>query len=70
MVRFERVKERKIAAHRRALLRKESQIAEHSRRLRDIETRVARETAKARETATELSNLCRIRYFTHLIIAK
>ncbi|TKY62823.1 F-box protein SKIP24 [Spatholobus suberectus] len=60
-LRFERDKERRIAADRRAVLRKESQIAEHSRRLRDIQTRVAQETARAAQTAQELSNLRRVR---------
>ncbi|MED6197341.1 hypothetical protein PIB30_055708 [Stylosanthes scabra] len=59
--RFERDKERRVAAHRRALLRKESQVAEHSRRLRAIETRVSQETSKMRETVAELSNLRRVR---------
>ncbi|XP_027913600.1 F-box protein SKIP24 isoform X2 [Vigna unguiculata] len=60
-LRFERDKERRIAAHRRAVLRKESQIAEHSRRLREIQTRVAQETATATQTAQDLSNLRRAR---------
>ncbi|MED6218315.1 hypothetical protein PIB30_025719 [Stylosanthes scabra] len=66
--RFERDKERRVAAHRRALLRKESQVAEHSRRLRVIETRVNQETSKMRETVAELSNLRRVRYFVNLIL--
>ena len=70
MVRFERDKERRVAAYRRALLRKESQVAEHSRRLRDIETRVGQETTKMRETIAELSNLRRVRYHAYLIVAK
>ncbi|XP_027352309.1 F-box protein SKIP24 [Abrus precatorius] len=60
-LRFERDKERRIAAHRRVLFRKQSQISEHARRLRDIETRVAHETIKAKETAQELYNLRRVR---------
>ncbi|KAL1352306.1 hypothetical protein HN51_016299 [Arachis hypogaea] len=59
--RFERDKERRVAAHRRAVLRKESQVAEHSRRLRAIETRINQETSKMRETVAELSNLRRVR---------
>ncbi|KAI4348518.1 hypothetical protein L6164_009232 [Bauhinia variegata] len=58
---FERDKERRIAAHRRAVLRKESQIAEHSRKLRQIETRMAQESTKMRETVAELSNLHKVR---------
>jgi len=68
VVRFERHKERRIAAHRRAVLRKEGQIAEHSRRLRENRTRVAQETARATQTAQDLSNLRRARYSTHLIV--
>ncbi|KAL2320540.1 hypothetical protein Fmac_029509 [Flemingia macrophylla] len=60
-LRFERDKERRIAAHRRAVLRKESQISEHSRSLRDIQARVSQETAKATQTAQDLSNLRRAR---------
>ncbi|KAF7819221.1 F-box protein SKIP24 [Senna tora] len=59
--RFEKDKERRLAAHRRAVLRKESQIAEHSRKLRDIENRTAQESTKMRETAVELSNLRKVR---------
>ncbi|XP_004493251.1 F-box protein SKIP24 isoform X2 [Cicer arietinum] len=59
--RFERDKERKIAAHKRVVLRKESQIAEHSRRLHDIQTRVSQEKIKAIQTSTELSHLLRVR---------
>ncbi|CAI8613711.1 unnamed protein product [Vicia faba] len=59
--RFERDKERKIAAHRRAVLRKESQISEHSRRLHDIQTRMSQEKNKAIQTSTELSHLRRVR---------
>jgi len=61
VVRFERDKERRIAAHRRAVLRKESQVAEHSRRLKDMKTRLAQETTKATQTAQDLSNLRRLR---------
>ncbi|XP_058750631.1 F-box protein SKIP24 [Vicia villosa] len=60
-LRFERDKERKIAAHRRAVLRKESQISEHSRRLHDIQTRVSQEKIKAIQTSNELSHLRRVR---------
>lgn len=60
-LRFERDKERKIAAHRRVVLRKESQILEHSRRLHDIQTCVSQEKLKAIQTSTELSHLRRVR---------
>lgn len=69
MLRFERDKERKIAAHRRVVLRKESQILEHSRRLHDIQTRVSQEKLKAIQTSTELSHLRRVRYFFFQLIA-
>ncbi|RYR03769.1 hypothetical protein Ahy_B06g083053 [Arachis hypogaea] len=51
---FERDKERRVAAHRRTVLRKESQVAEHSRRLCAIETQINRETSKMRKTITEI----------------
>lgn len=60
-IRFEKDKERRIAAHRRAIFRKESQIAEHSRKLRDIENRIIQESTKMRETAAELSNFRKVR---------
>lgn len=69
LVRFEKDKERRIATHRRAVLRKESQIVEYSRKLRDIEIRVAQETNKMREAAVELSNLHKVRFVANLIIA-
>ncbi|XP_024027133.1 F-box protein SKIP24 isoform X3 [Morus notabilis] len=59
--RFEREKEKKIAAHRRAVLRKESQIAEHSRKIREFENSLAVESDKMRATLVELSNLRKIR---------
>ncbi|KAJ7971984.1 F-box protein skip24-like [Quillaja saponaria] len=60
-LRFERDKERKIAAHKRAVLRKESQISGHYLRLRDIEVQIGRESERIRETVAELSNLHRVR---------
>ncbi|KAG2689922.1 hypothetical protein I3760_09G162900 [Carya illinoinensis] len=59
--RYERDRERKFAAHKRAVLRKESQIAEHSRKLRGLETRLAEETDNMRATISELSNLRKVR---------
>ncbi|PON66285.1 F-box domain containing protein [Parasponia andersonii] len=59
--RFERDREKKIAAHRRAVLRKESQIAEHSRKLRELGFRLAEEKEKMRATLVELSNLSKVR---------
>lgn len=59
--RYERDRERKLAAHKRAVLRKESQIGEHSRKLRAIESRLAKETENMRATIVELSNLGKVR---------
>ncbi|KAF5475710.1 hypothetical protein F2P56_007486 [Juglans regia] len=59
--RYERDRERKFAAHKRAVLRKESQIAEHSRKLRGLETRLVEETDNMRATISELSNLRKVR---------
>ncbi|KAB1223116.1 F-box protein SKIP24 [Morella rubra] len=59
--RYERDRERKLAAHIRAVLRKESQIGEHSRKLRAIESRLAKETENVRATIVELSNLGKVR---------
>lgn len=67
--RFEKDKERRIAAHRRAVFRKESQIAEHSRKLRDIESRITEESIKMRESAAELSNLHKVRFVADLLLA-
>ncbi|KDP39627.1 hypothetical protein JCGZ_02647 [Jatropha curcas] len=60
-IRFEREKERKVAAHRRAVLRKESEIMERERKMKGIETRLCEETEKMRATASELSNLHKVR---------
>lgn len=59
--RYERVRERKIAAHRRAVLRKESEIAELSGKLRGIETGLAQEGETMRATFAEFSNLGKVR---------
>ncbi|GMN35181.1 hypothetical protein TIFTF001_042183 [Ficus carica] len=59
--RFEREKEKKMAAQRRAVLRKESQVAEHSRKIRELESRLAVESDKMRATLVELSNLRKVR---------
>ncbi|ONH94475.1 hypothetical protein PRUPE_7G018500 [Prunus persica] len=60
-LRYERDRDKKIAAHRRAVLRKESQVLERFMRLRDMETRLAEETNKMRATLAELSNLSNVR---------
>lgn len=60
-IRFEREREHKLGAHRRAVLRKESQIAEHSSKFREIEARIKQEKEKLKSTAVELSNLHKVR---------
>ena len=59
--RFEKDREKKIAAHRRVVLRKESQIAEHSRKLRELESCLADENNKMKTALVELSNLSKVR---------
>lgn len=60
-IRFEREKERKVAAHRRALLRKESEIAELCRRIREMETQLSEETQRLQAATVEFSNLEKVR---------
>ncbi|XP_050382206.1 F-box protein SKIP24 [Argentina anserina] len=60
-LRYERDRNKRRAAHQRALLRKESQIIEHSRKLRDLETQLTQETQKRRATLVELSNFHKVR---------
>ncbi|XP_057467935.1 F-box protein SKIP24 isoform X4 [Actinidia eriantha] len=60
-IRFERDRDRKLAAHRRAVLRIESQVAEHSRKLQEIKLRSVEETEKMKATVAELSNLRKVR---------
>ncbi|XP_031251768.1 F-box protein SKIP24-like isoform X2 [Pistacia vera] len=60
-IRFEKDRERKLAAHRRAVLRKESQVAENLRKIREIERKLREETDKMKSTVAELSNLRRVR---------
>ncbi|KAJ8425817.1 hypothetical protein Cgig2_028178 [Carnegiea gigantea] len=55
--RYEKDKARRVAAHRRAVLRIESRIAEYTRRLQELEDRRAEEADKIRTVASELSNL-------------
>ncbi|XP_062113745.1 F-box protein SKIP24 [Humulus lupulus] len=59
--RFERDREKKLAAQRRALLRKESQIAEHLERVKELASRLAEEQDRMRATLAELSSLSKIR---------
>lgn len=58
---FERDKDRKVLAHRRAVLKIESKIAEHSRKISEIKHLLAGETEKLRNTLLELSNLRNVR---------
>ncbi|CAH2038543.1 unnamed protein product [Thlaspi arvense] len=59
--RFEREKDRKVAAHRRALLRKESEISELCRRIRELEARLSEEAERFEAASVEFLNLQRIR---------
>ena len=63
MIRFEKDRARKLADHRRAVLRVESQIGEHSRKLQEIDHRRLQETQKLRAALAELSTLQKVRYF-------
>lgn len=60
--RYEKDKARKLAAHRRAVLRVESRIAEHLRRIQDLTAKRAEENRKIKATFLELSNLHKVRY--------
>ncbi|XP_021667903.2 F-box protein SKIP24 [Hevea brasiliensis] len=60
-IKFEREKDRKVAAHRRAVLRKESEIVERERKIREIETRLRLETENMTAASIELSNLHKVR---------
>ncbi|XP_023645575.1 F-box protein SKIP24 isoform X2 [Capsella rubella] len=59
--RFERDKERKLAAHRRALLRKESEISEWRRRIRELEARLTEEAERLQSASREFSDLHKAR---------
>ncbi|XVE90259.1 hypothetical protein DITRI_Ditri20bG0064600 [Diplodiscus trichospermus] len=60
-IRFERERERKLLAHKRAVLRKESQVSEHLRKLRKFEVRLRDEREKLKSAVSELSNLHKVR---------
>ncbi|XP_060176662.1 F-box protein SKIP24-like [Lycium barbarum] len=60
-IRYEKVREQKLLAHRRAVLRIQSEINEHSRRIREMELRSAEEKEKMKNTVAELLNLRKIR---------
>ncbi|KAG7653581.1 F-box-like domain superfamily [Arabidopsis suecica] len=59
--RFEREKERKVAAHRRALLRKESEISEWGRRIRELEARLSDEAERLQSSSLQFSDLLKVR---------
>ncbi|KAG2267712.1 hypothetical protein Bca52824_062267 [Brassica carinata] len=59
--RFEREKERRLAAHRRSLLRKDSEISEWGRRIRELERRLSEEAERLQAASVEFSNLQRVR---------
>lgn len=59
--RFERDKERKLAAHRRALLRKESEISEWRRRIRELESRLSEEAERLQAASVQFSDLLKVR---------
>ncbi|XP_017255462.1 F-box protein SKIP24 [Daucus carota subsp. sativus] len=54
---FKRDKEKKVLAHKRAVLRMESRIAEHSRRISELESLLGKEVMRLKAAASELSNL-------------
>ncbi|KAK6942085.1 hypothetical protein RJ641_027462 [Dillenia turbinata] len=60
-LRFERDRMRKLAAHRREVLRMESLIADQERKLQAIKDRSSAEKDKLNATLSELSNLQRAR---------
>lgn len=61
IVRYEKDKAKRIAAHTRVVLRIESRIAEHSRKLEELRTRRLEETDRMKAVASELSNLHKVR---------
>lgn len=58
---FERDKEKKALAHKRAVLRIESRIAEHSRRISELRSSLRKEVDRLKAAALELSNLRNVR---------
>lgn len=59
--RYEKDREKKRLAHRRAVLRIESEIAERLRKIREIKLQLLEEKKKMNKAAAELFNLHRIR---------
>ncbi|GMH29973.1 hypothetical protein Nepgr_031816 [Nepenthes gracilis] len=60
-IRYEKDRTRKLAAHRRAVLRSESVIAQHSRKLQELQIQRKKETQKIEAAALELLNLRKAR---------
>nr|GLL25151.1 F-box protein SKIP24 [Ipomoea trifida] len=61
MAQYERDRERKRLAHKRAVLRMESEVAEHRRKIQELELQLAEEKEKMKSAIAELSNLRRVR---------
>ncbi|XP_050226167.1 F-box protein SKIP24 isoform X2 [Mercurialis annua] len=60
-IKFEKERDKKVLAHKRAVLRKECELYEKKRKLREIEKSLCQESEKMKVTAKELSNLHKIR---------
>ncbi|XP_055809098.1 F-box protein SKIP24 [Solanum dulcamara] len=60
-IRYEKVREQKLLAHRRAVLRIQSEINEHSKRIGEMELRSAEEKEKIKNSVAELLNMRKIR---------
>lgn len=60
-IRYEKDREKKRLAHRRAVLRMESQIGEHTRKIRELKLQSLEEKEKTNKVVAELLNLRRIR---------
>ncbi|KAL8493459.1 hypothetical protein ACS0TY_024609 [Phlomoides rotata] len=60
-IRYEKDREKKRLAHRRAVLRIESEIAERLRKIQEIDLQFSEEKEKVNSTVAELLNLRRIR---------
>ncbi|XP_021733212.1 F-box protein SKIP24-like isoform X2 [Chenopodium quinoa] len=58
---YEKDKAKRVAAHKRAVLRIESRITENSRRIEELRTRLVEESNRMKAVAFELSNLRRVR---------
>lgn len=59
--RYEKDREKKRLAHRRAVLRIESEIAERLRKIQEIDLQTSEEKEKVNKAVAELLNLRRVR---------